>query len=132
MFTYCRILNKFVDDFCNNCVWRHHVNICSFNEIDVRKNEFKSSSRQYITFFTSKKKINNRNNFKTFVNVFDYLSTRRAEFKFTVVSSTMFAFNATSSTSAIKQNDVLFVFFDNVKNAQEEKNIFYNAIKSLI
>ena len=52
-----------------------------------------------------------------FVNVFDYLSTRRVEFKFIVISSTMFAFNAASSTSAIKQNDVLLAFFDNVKNA---------------
>ena len=62
----------------------------------------------------------------------DYLSTRRAEFKFIAVSSTMFAFNATSSTSAIKRNDVLFVFFDNVKNAQEKKNIFYDVIKSFV
>ena len=64
--------------------------------------------------------------------MFDYLSTRRVEFRFIIVSSTMFAFNATSSTFAIKQNDVLFVFFDNVKNAQEKKNIFYNAIEPLV
>ena len=68
-------------------------------------------------FFTSKRKINNKNNFETFVNVFDYLSTRRVEFKFIIILLTMFAFNATSSTFAIKQNNVLFIFFDNVKNA---------------
>ena len=73
--------------------------------------------RQYITFFTSKKRINSKSNFKTFVNVFDYLSTRRAEFKFIIISLMMLAFNATSSTFTIKQNNVLFVFFDNVKNA---------------
>ena len=44
----------------------------------------------------------------------------------------MFAFNATSSIFAIKQNDVLLAFFDNVKNAQEKKNIFYDAIESLV
>ena len=44
----------------------------------------------------------------------------------------MFAFNATSSTFAIKQNDVLFIFFDNVKNTQKEKNIFYDAIESFV
>ena len=54
---------------------------------------------------------------KPFFNVFDYLSTRRVEFKFIIISSMMFAFNITSSTFAIKQNDVLFVFFDNVKSA---------------
>ena len=132
MFTYCQILNKFVDDFCNNCVWQHHVNICSFSEIGVRKNKSESSSRQYITPFTSKKKIDNKNNFKTFVNVFNYLSTRRAEFKLIIISSTMSAFSAASSTSAIKQNDVLLISFDNVKNAQEKKNIFYDAIESLV
>ena len=68
-------------------------------------------------FFTSRKRIDNRNNFKTFVNVFDYLSTRRVEFKFIIILLMMFAFNAASSTFTIKQNDVLFVFFDNVKNA---------------
>ena len=132
MFTYCRILNRLIDDFCNNYIWRHHINICSFSEIDVCKNESESSFRQYITLFTSKKRINNKNNFKAFVNVFDYLLTRRVEFKFIVVSSTMSAFNATSSTSAIKQNDILLVFFDNVKNAQKEKNTFYNAIESFV
>ena len=76
--------------------------------------------------------MNSRNNFKAFVNVFDYLLTRRAEFKFIVVLLTMFAFNAASSIFAIEQNDVLLVFFDNVKNAQEEKNIFYDAIESLV
>ena len=64
--------------------------------------------------------------------MFDYLSTRRVEFKFIIVSSIMFAFNAISSTFAIKQNDVLFIFFDNVKNVQEKKNIFYNIIKSFV
>ena len=129
---YCRILNRFVDNFCNNCVWRHYVNICSFNEINVHENEFKSSSWQYITLFTSKRRINNRSNSETFVNVFDYLSTRRAELRFIIISSRMLAFDATSSTFAIKQNDVLFVFFDNVKNAQKEKNTFYDAIKSFV
>ena len=129
---YCRILNRFVDNFCNNCVWRHYVNICSFNEINVHENEFKSSSWQYITLFTSKRRINNRSNSETFVNVFDYLSTRRAELRFIIISSRMLAFDATSSTFAIKQNDVLFVFFDNVKNAQKEKNIFYDAIESFV
>ena len=117
MFTYYRILNRFVDDFCNNCVWRHYVNICSFNKIGVYENKSESSFRQYITLFTSERKINNRNNSEAFANVFDYLSTCRVEFKFIAVSLMMFASNATSSTFAIKQNDVLFVFFDSVKNA---------------
>ena len=64
--------------------------------------------------------------------MFDYLSTRRVEFKFIIISSTIFTFNATSSTFAIKQNDVLFAFFNNVKNAQEKKNIFYDTIESLV
>ena len=132
MFTYCRILNRLINDFCNNCIWRHHVNIYSFNEIDVRKNESESSFWQYIMPFTSKRKIDNKSNFKTFVNVFDYLPTRRAEFRFIIVSSTMFAFNAASSTFAIKQNDVLLVFSDNVKNAQKKKNIFYDVIESFV
>ena len=68
-------------------------------------------------FFTSKRKINNKNNFKTFVNVFDYLLTRRIEFKFIIILSMIFTFNATLSTFTIKQNNILFVFFDNVKNA---------------
>ena len=132
MFMYYWILNRFADDFCNNCVWRHYVNICSFNKIDVHENEFESSFWQYTTFFTSERRISSRNNFKTFVNVFDYLLMRCTEFKFTAVLLTMFMFNIISSTSVIKQDDVLFVFFDNVKNAQEEKNIFYNVIESLV
>ena len=44
----------------------------------------------------------------------------------------MFAFNAASSAFVIKQNDVLFVFFDNVKNVQEEKNIFYDVIELFV
>ena len=57
---------------------------------------------------------------------------RCVEFEFIAVSSIIFAFNATLSTFAIKQNDVLFVFFDNVKNVQEEKNIFDNAIELIV
>ena len=117
MFMYYWILNKLIDNFCNNYIWRHHVNICSFNEINVYKNEFESSSRQYITLFTSKKRINNKNNFKTFINMFNYLSTRRVEFKLIIILLTMFTFNVTSSTFAIKQSNVLFIFFDNMKNA---------------
>ena len=64
--------------------------------------------------------------------MFDYLSTRHVKFKFIVISLRMFAFNATSSTFAIKQSDALFVFFNNVKNAQKEKNIFYDAIESFV
>ena len=64
--------------------------------------------------------------------MFDYLLTRRVEFRFIIISSMMFAFNITSSIFAIKQNDVLFVFSDNVKNAQEEKNIFYDAIELFV
>ena len=132
MFTYCRILSKLASDFCNNCVWRHHINICSFNEIDVHEKESESSSRQYTTPFTSKRRINNRNNSEALVNVFDYLPTRRAEPRFIAVSPTMFTFNATSSASTIKRNDALFVSSDSVKNAQEKKNIFYNAIESFV
>ena len=61
--------------------------------------------------------------------MFDYLSTRRAKFKLIIILLTMFTFNAISLTFAIKQNNVLFVFLDNVKNAQEKKNIFYDAIE---
>ena len=60
------------------------------------------------------------------------MSTRRTEFKFIIVLLKMLAFNAASSAFAIKQNDALFVFFDNVKNAQKKKNIFYDAIEPLI
>ena len=69
-----------------------------------------------ILRFLHQKKKNNKNNFKIFVNVFDYLSTRRAEFKFIIILLMMFAFNATSLIFIIKQNNVLFIFFDNVKN----------------
>ena len=49
--------------------------------------------------------------------MFDYLLTHRIELKFIIILSIIFAFNAISSTSAIKQNNILFVFFNNVKNA---------------
>ena len=63
--------------------------------------------------------------------MFDYLSTRRVEFKFIIISSMIFTFNAILSTFMIKQNDVLFVFFNNVKN-DSKKNIFYDIIKSFV
>ena len=65
----------------------------------------------------SHRKKNNKSNFKIFVNVFDYLSTHCIKFKFIIISSTIFAFNTTLLTFAIKQNNVLFIFFNNIKKA---------------